>query len=213
MAIRAPWAVYEDDSGVSVTGNGPNLSAWTGQPAIVGDGFAPSDFASVASAPGINMGQDFSLGLFREVTADSFINGAESFSNVLRARDGTNGFALALLNPEEQNVVRFSIQGGPFMFDLVEVFLTDLPIGWHHFGISKSSGAASLFVDGVLVAGPTAVIANAGAAGIAVDCANFENGGITTQPVIASVAYTAEEWAYIYNGGAGRLYSSWNIAP
>ena len=226
---RTPWAVWESRS--SVTGNGPSLSVgsdtWTA--ANVGDGPTPgaaSTSSPLATGPGISLSADFSVGFFNYVSTDN-IGGGQMPVGRFILDDGTTRYRFQtkmLLNVESTAYCGVPIvannAGGESAnpYDVLSQIGTSLLVAdaYNHFAVSYSAatGKFSFFHNGAEIGTPTAPTLTHTTAGARVIVTPNGDGidGKMSQFVVVNVAYTADEWAYIYNNGAGRNYTSWGAS-
>lgn len=217
FSIRAPWAVYEANTGISATGNGPTLTGGAYQAAIVGQGVSPGAEAQVSSPPGFSLGPlTFSLGFWLELIEGSFASGFD-FAAAITIDDAADRIEfLAASDDEELGMLIMRVGDGEGVHLAFQKFdFTEAPVGYYHFGLSVSSGVGQFYINGAAVGISFSVAPNTFFSSLVSVGNNFGSGvcGPMAQAVIAEVAYTAEEWAYIYNAGAGRAYSTWSIAP
>jgi hypothetical protein len=215
-SIRAPWAVYENadesSNGQSETGNGPDLTGynWGDTPGIVGDAIYGGAGPSVPeTSAGLNLAADFSVGFWREIksTSDDSVNAVGSYVGIYET---VEALTFTLANFAVADVFRlsaFSAQSAGF------ADLEDLPIGMHHFGMSVTGGAVKFFHNGVQVGTGTYTPNGGSSPNFTFENGESSDGGYMAQIVLAQVGYTAEEWAYIYNSGAGRAFDDWEIKP
>jgi hypothetical protein len=217
-SVRAPWSVYETNDGVSATGNGPTLTSGglgAGPEALFGYGDA-------AAPPGVNIASgDFSIGFFREINADSLTTGEGAVALFLTV-SADNGVAdprlqFILENYDAQAILHLLVYtvGGSEGEIPGQVNLEGVAVGRHLFSLSVSAGIGQLFMDGVAVGSPFPFAPGLGNQGDLINLENMESfdNGFASQLIFANVGYTEAEWLYIYNGGAGRAYSTWSITP
>ena len=209
--IRQPWAVYElDGSGVDAVGNGPVADITNAGAGVIGQGAFVTNFSGMGDAIDFILTGTGSFGLWYNVT-----------SGDLAWEFGDGLFGCTLYGDPETFFFNIGSDGTNIQLFLVGTNTTKTettPVttaGWHHFAFTRNGDTTQFYVDGVAVGLPEAVTPLADGFG---DTFGFiaqvvEGGGRHDQPVFAEVAYTAEEWAYIYNAGAGRLYSTWSITP
>lgn len=204
--VREPWAVYELEDLTDATGNQGNLdlreNAGAGR---LGQGAAATNKVFGAGDLAFLFTGSSSFGIWYNVTANDLLFG-----------DGL-GLAESMLQ---------STATPSFIFGVgcdgtnIQIYLTGAttvtattPVttaGWHHFGFTRTGNSTQFFSDGVAVqaASDIAPAAEGGSDFYAFGLG--EGQGRHDQITLAQVAYTAEEWAYIYNSGAGRLYEDWN---
>jgi hypothetical protein len=199
--IRAPWAVYElaGGSGVDAAGNGPEADVTNSGPGKLDEGA----FVVAANADLSFFSTEGSLGFWYHVQeGDLTFGGGGLFIATLGNDD------IAFLLGSDGTNITLELIGATTKSETTPVVTT----GWHHFSFSRTGNSTQFFANGVAVGSASNVVPNTsgfGSFGLSVN----EGGGRHDQPVFAQVAYTAEEWAYIYNSGAGRAYSTWSITP
>lgn len=208
--IREPWAVYEMDTatglGTDSVGNGPAMDANGSGAGILGQANfglqnpTPTSFDFV-----LDSGQNSSFGFWYNLKAEDLVETDSVFANLVIDQTPATDYL------EFQFAIISSVLSLRLVADVDKVVATgSLAAGWHYLSFSKTGSSVQFFVNGAAVGSASAItIASTGGNGS--EIVGVNNGwGLVDQITFAQVAYTAEEWAYIYNSGAGRLYADWN---
>ncbi len=217
FTIRAPWALFECEAGTGIdaVGNVADLSNFGVAAGKLGDGTpglqnsGTNNFLFIVDSE-----QDSSFGFWYELKAEDISEGGQSVLAGLTIDElfGGSNKILNFLVRFVDNVLTLQIAAADVSYK--DTSLGSLAAGWHHFAFSKTGDTLQFYLNGVAVGTSSALAVPAVGEGSGVELIGINNGyGSIDQPVFAQVAYTAEEWAYIYNSGAGRLYADWSITP
>lgn len=205
--IRAPWAVYEMDggSGVDSVENGPELTVTNSGPGKLEEG------AYSLQSPG---GPDFdflmsggSFGIWYDVQEGDPLFGGSGLW-ILQLANGVNRLTFDIGSDGTNIVLSIGAEGATIKSEVTPV----TSAGWHHFGFVRNGDSSQFYVDGI-ACGTASNATTGSTVSVSESMGVNEGGGRFDQAVFAEVAYTPEEWAYIYNGGAGRAYEDWEITP
>lgn len=200
-SIREPFALFElDGSGVDAMGNATDAIIEDVGSGILGSGAVRTNYANefgyfMAATSGASFGLWYNVQP-GEITGGNLLlyivisSNLDQFIEFDISSDGSNLYASVVGSSGNSRT------------------LTGVSNGWNYFGFTRTGNTTRIVCNGDF----------AGTSFTAVP-ENFANNtlvipvfaaGSHDQVVFAQVAYTAEEWAYIYNSGVGRLYADWN---
>lgn len=205
--VREPWAVYElDGDSTDATGNqgtleqidNPNMG-------ILGQGATGIGQNLTLTEANFLFTGSSSFGFWYNITAGdlTWSDGDGLTSSFLGSDPDSYYFNLGC---DGTNIILY-LHGSVSKDQITSITAA----GWHHFAFTRVTNSIQFFVDGVAVGTPSDVVPGSDSGGSDQFTIGLSEGsGIFDQPVFAEVAYTAEEWDYIYNSGVGRLYVDWN---
>lgn len=201
MGIRQPIAVFElNGNGLDAVG-GVNSVGSDGaySAAILNQGLNTERTTSDggANSYGVSLANDVGFGFWANV--DSVAMG---FEDEDQGQVYLPGWRLYMTGSGIVGTLRVKIVGTSIVTR--EVVLVS---GWHYFSASiDSDGNGQVYVDGVAVGSP----ASTGASVNTETAIQSSQYGKLDQFTIGP-AYSESEWSYVYNSGAGREYSDWDI--
>ncbi len=201
MTIRQPYAIYETDDGVSLTGTGPDIPFDIPDTGLIGDGCA--GLASAEATPGIDVDGTISAGMFIFISAGN--TGASDVIYQLILDNGTKHVRLKV-NSDGDNTFTISVANNTT--DLLSRN-TALSNGWHHVGFSRASGTAQIYVDGSAL-GSTGTAASGATAGARTRASASEDytPSVLCQPFYVALEYSGAEFAEIWNSAAGLAWAN-----
>jgi hypothetical protein len=165
--------------------------------AFVADALSIGNFEFIADAVG-----GVSFGLWYNVQEGEPTSGSGLVSTEFGDADGGISFQI---NSDGATII-LTISG-----DTAEsVAVPGIAAGWNYFGFTRTGTSVQFVANGAPIGSPVTVTSSAGTGNEIIGL--VDGGGRFDQPMFAQVAYTADEWAYIYNGGDGRAYSAWEIS-
>lgn len=203
FAIRAPWAVYElDGSGIDAVGNGPEMSLSGEGAGRIGSGAFVANAGSSNNFAFLLTGGSF--GLWYHVQEGEPTSGSGLVAASVNTPEGNFEFQVT----SDGETILIGASGD----NTVSVSLPGITPGWNYFGFSRNGNSTQFIANGGLVGSPATLTPASGS--FANDVVTLvDGGGRFDQPMYSTFQYTADEWAYIYNAGAGLAYSAWNVAP